>query len=189
MDLDAESDGQTEKEHELSPNGADEDPIWTRIKAQSEPLRKKTPKQKNQKKPEAKPKSLPSRPIRDGNLGGASQAGVERKIAPKPPVREDGHRRIRRGRVEISAQIDLHGMFEPEARARLLGFLQSQPKHRALSVLVITGKGERGDGVLRRSLANWLQSPEFSSMVSGFAQAHLRHGGSGAWYVFLRAAK
>lgn len=133
---------------------------------------------------------MPGRPIRDGNLGGgASQAEVARKAAAKPPVREDGHRRIRRGRVEISAQIDLHGMFEQEARERLLGFLQNQPRHRAQSILVITGKGERGDGVLRRSLANWLHNPEFSSMVSGFAQAHLRHGGSGAWYVFLRAIK
>jgi DNA-nicking Smr family endonuclease len=41
-------------------------------------------------------------------------------------------------------------------------------------------------GVLRRSLPLWLAEPEFSVLVSGYASAHARHGGSGAFYVMLR---
>jgi DNA-nicking Smr family endonuclease len=51
-------------------------------------------------------------------------------------------------------------------------------------VLVVTGKGRsaeggRGDGVLRRDAPRWLSVPPV-------AEAHQKHGGGGALYVYLR---
>ena len=56
-------------------------------------------------------------------------------------------------------------------------------------VLVITGKGVRGDGergVLKRQVPMWLRLPEFRDMVVGFETAGIGHGGEGAMYVRLR---
>ena len=52
--------------------------------------------------------------------------------------------------------------------------------------MVITGKGSRGDGVLRRYAPEWLGSPDLRDIVAGVAEAHRRHGGEGALYVALK---
>ena len=60
-------------------------------------------------------------------------------------------------------------------------------------VLVITGKGKMGAeserGVLRRQVPQWLCLPEFRSLVVGFEEAHIGHGGEGALYVRVRRAR
>ncbi len=53
-------------------------------------------------------------------------------------------------------------------------------------MIVITGKGQRGEGVLRQGFLQWLELPEARALISGYAPAHAKHGGGGAWYVFLR---
>ena len=57
-------------------------------------------------------------------------------------------------------------------------------------MLVITGKGKIGAeserGVLRRQVPQWLSLPEFRSLVVGFEEAHIGHGGEGALYVRVR---
>lgn len=109
---------------------------------------------------------------------------------PKPasaPIQNRGkERRIRRGQAQISATIDLHGHTQESAQALLTGFLSSQRQQASTCVLVITGKGRRGEGVLRRQLLNWLETGQARALVSGYSQAHSKHGGSGAWYIFLR---
>ncbi|MFI4936493.1 MAG: Smr/MutS family protein [Caulobacterales bacterium] len=54
------------------------------------------------------------------------------------------------------------------------------------SVLVITGKGALGDGVLRRHAPDWLAEPPLREHVAGISEAHRRHGGDGALYVALK---
>ena len=54
------------------------------------------------------------------------------------------------------------------------------------SVLVITGQGRRGGGIIRASVHEWLTGPHLRGVVSGFASAHQRHGGDGALYVTLK---
>lgn len=159
----------------------DEDPLWVRIKLQTTPLpRKQTkPIEPVTKTPTAKSKP---REIRDH---GFVKRTVQEKPNPKP-LREDGHRRVRRGKVELTGQIDLHGMTEADARVALQVFLAKKQLELGKVVLVITGKGKKGEGVLRTALPNWLQQQSFSQLVSGYAPAHQRHGGNGAWYVFLR---
>ena len=54
------------------------------------------------------------------------------------------------------------------------------------AVLVITGKGASGDGVLRRRTPEWLAAPSLRSIIAGYSQADRRHGGEGALYIALK---
>jgi len=95
-------------------------------------------------------------------------------------------RRLSRERDPIEARIDLHGFGRFEAEDQLRGFLISCQMRGLRSVLVITGQGRRGGGVIRGSVHDWLTGPHLRGVVSGFASAHRRHGGDGALYVTLK---
>jgi DNA-nicking Smr family endonuclease len=100
--------------------------------------------------------------------------------------------RLSRGRSDIDARLDLHGMTQLRAHRALLSFLQRAHYDGLTFVLVITGKGSVADperGVLRRQVPQWLSLPEFRSLVVGFEQAHIGHGGEGALYVRIRRAR
>ena len=110
-------------------------------------------------------------------------------------------KRLARGRDEIDARIDLHGMRQAEAHAVLRGFLFRAYQNGFRMVLVITGKGrpnslpadapfdifdDRERGVLRRSVPVWLADPDLRAIVVGHTSASIKHGGDGAIYVQLR---
>jgi DNA-nicking Smr family endonuclease len=90
------------------------------------------------------------------------------------------------GRETIGGRIDLHGLSQDQARADLIAFVQAAVLHGARGVLVITGKGALGDGVLRRRAPEWLAEPPLRPLVAGISEAHRRHGGAGALYVALK---
>lgn len=108
--------------------------------------------------------------------------------APKAhPVQDrKKERKVRRGQARIDATLDLHGLTQEQAQTRLVGFISSQRRLGASCVLVITGKGKSGEGVLRRRLLQWLGTGDARALINGYAEAHRKHGGSGAWYLFLR---
>jgi DNA-nicking Smr family endonuclease len=98
---------------------------------------------------------------------------------------------LSRGRKVIDARLDLHGMTQTRAHRALFGFLQRAHDGGMTFVLVITGKGrtlgaQSEPGVLRRQVPLWLSLPEFRSLVVGFEEAHIGHGGGGALYVRIR---
>ena len=95
-------------------------------------------------------------------------------------------RRLSRERDPIDATIDLHGFGRFEAEDQLRAFLAGCQARGLSAVLVITGQGRRGGGIIRASVHDWLHAPALRSIVSGFAWAHRRHGGDGAIYVTLR---
>ncbi len=108
---------------------------------------------------------------------------------PRPPsLPEDlsGQRRIRRGQNEIDARLDLHGHTQDTAHRELVEFLLRQAGQGARCVLVITGKGRLGTGILRSRLFDWIADPRLRPLLAGYAPAHPRHGGAGATYIFLR---
>ena len=98
-----------------------------------------------------------------------------------------------RGKKQIDARLDLHGMTQTRAHHALSGFLQRAHHDGLTFVLVITGKGKMGAeserGVLRRQVPHWLSLPEFRALVVGFEEAHIGHGGEGALYVRIRRAR
>ena len=77
------------------------------------------------------------------------RAGTNRSPAkPSPPPlapigrRERSH--LSRGRKEIDARLDLHGMTQTRAHRALFGFLQRAHHDGLTFVLIITGKGKMG---------------------------------------------
>lgn len=130
-----------------------------------------------------------------------------RASVPKPPPTpalnvfdRKAARKLRQGRFEIEARIDLHGMRQHEAHAALRRFLLSSFRRGLRWVLVITGKGvsRRGRdeedygfgsverGVLRKNVPMWLAEPELRAIVVSYTSAAISHGGEGALYVQLR---
>ena len=113
------------------------------------------------------------------------------------PIRMDrkSFQKMKRGKSVPEARLDLHGMNVATAHGALAGFiLSAQAKGKRL-VLVITGKGRVTDdagpiparpGILRQQVPQWLGLAPLSSAVLQVSEAHQRHGGSGAFYVYLR---
>lgn len=111
-----------------------------------------------------------------------------RRLDPAGPVDLDRRSwlKLRRGSYPIDARIDLHGMTQAEAHARLASFLAGAQARGNRCVLVITGRGLRHGGTLREMTPRWLETGPNRSIVLSFAQARLHHGGEGALYVLLR---
>lgn len=100
--------------------------------------------------------------------------------------------RLRKGRRAPDARIDLHGMTAEAAHRALNAFILRSRAEGRRCVLVITGKGGPHDGapgVLRRETPHWLATPPLSTVIVSVSQAHPRHGGGGALYVYLKRAR
>jgi DNA-nicking Smr family endonuclease len=107
------------------------------------------------------------------------------RFSPEP-IEPGRKRRLTRERDPIEARIDLHGLDQFTAEDRLKAFLRQAQASGLRAVLVITGKGVSGDGILRRRAPEWLADPSLAGVVAGAAAAHRRHGGEGAIYVALK---
>ena len=115
-----------------------------------------------------------------------SQGPVRTAHGAPDPLEPRRHRRIARERDPIEATLDLHGFGRFEAQDQVTAFLTASQARGLRAVLLITGQGRRGGGVIRASIHEWLQGPGLRGVVSGFAAAHRRHGGDGAIYVTLK---
>jgi DNA-nicking Smr family endonuclease len=102
------------------------------------------------------------------------------------PIEDRIVKNIGKGRQAIDARIDLHGMTQDRARFALLDFLQMAQQANYRMVLVITGKGNQGRGVLRANVPRWLSLPAFAQLVNGYRESEAPHGGGGALYVRIR---
>lgn len=117
---------------------------------------------------------------------------------PEPPAPDtpgldrNTARRLARGQRSPDAVLDLHGMTADRAHAALNRFIHDSANAGLRCVLVVTGKGRgedgghRGDGVLRRETPRWLGVAPLAARVVGVFEAHPRHGGAGALYVYLK---
>lgn len=80
----------------------------------------------------------------------------------------------------------MHGMDQDRARAALTDFVLRAAAHNERTVMVITGKGALGDGILRRRTPEWLAEPPLRAVVAGISEAHRSRGGAGALYVAIK---
>ncbi len=153
------------------------------------------------KRPEVKA----PRPIKPFNIKGRQESRLRFDLATDPmqplsrvpqALDKRTHDRLRKGKKHPEARIDLHGMTAAQAHGALRGFILSSHARGLRLVLVITGKGnttrdEIGimptrNGVLRYALPQWLGMPDMHPMILQISAAHIRHGGGGAYYVYLK---
>lgn len=178
----------------------DERDLWNRVARTAKPLhprKAETANEPPERKTETAP--LPRVDLSKFRIGGAA-AEASRPTAPTPNTRRLGmdakaYSRLKRGKLDVERRLDLHGLALAEAHARLTSFILSSHARGLRLVLVITGKGrdhEETDplpghrGILRRQVPHWLGSPPLRNAILEVTDAHRRHGGSGALYVYLR---
>ena len=165
-------------------------------------------KEQHEARPVALPKPTPELrlpPFRIGSRAPAPPPVVDR--APDParaldaaPPQLDGrtHARLRRGKLRPEGRIDLHGMTLAQAHPALTRFLLTAHADGKRLVLVITGKGKDRDdggimpvrrGILRHQVPDWVRTAPLNTIVLQLTPAHFRHGGDGAYYVYLKRAR
>jgi DNA-nicking Smr family endonuclease len=178
---------------------AEERALWESVAKQTKPLRRKA----RAAKPHGAPPDVetavaaksagPPKPLPPAKILRAAGPALPPAAPPLAPLGRRERSQLSRGRKEIDARIDLHGMTQSRAHRALFAFLQRAHGDGLTFVLVITGKGKLGAGsergVLRRQVPQWLSVPEFRSLVVGFEEAHIGHGGEGALYVRVRRAR
>lgn len=173
---------------------AEERELWDSVARQVKPLRLRP---RVAAKSEAAADRTAAKPIPvSPPKAHASPAKTMKPAKPAPPPLTNLARRERsqlaRGRKDIDARLDLHGMTQTRAHRALLSFLQRASGDGLTFVLIITGKGRSADperGVLRRQVPQWLSQNEFRALVVGFEEAHIGHGGEGALYVRVRRGR
>ncbi|MCJ8140820.1 Smr/MutS family protein [Falsirhodobacter halotolerans] len=156
--------------------------------------------------PTADPAPVPPRPslLAAFTVGAKATATRPHDLAPTvserlatAPLAMDARQftRMSRGRLAPESRIDLHGMTMAEAHPELVHFILDAHRRGHRLVLVITGKGKRRDdggpipvrtGILRHQVPMWLRLPPLGPVVQQVAEAHAKHGGAGAMYVYLR---
>lgn len=122
--------------------------------------------------------------------------GLSERVATAPvQMDKKAFHRMKRGKLIPEAKIDLHGMTMERAHPALTGFILRSHAAGLRLVLVVTGKGKDRDsggpipvrhGVLRHNVPQWLRMAPLGPLVLQITEAHLKHGGGGAYYVYLR---
>lgn len=188
------------------PLSAEEHDLWHAVARTARPLHSHPPRP-----PEADPAPEPQPVLHHARprlspflLGEKVRTAERRDLAPtlpeilgQSPLRMDAktHGKMTRGKLQPEARIDLHGMTLAEAHPELIGFILNAQSQGLRLVLVITGKGKRREdtgpipqrmGALRHQVPHWLRLPPLAPAVLQVTEAHLRHGGAGAYYVYLR---
>jgi DNA-nicking Smr family endonuclease len=172
---------------------SDDIELWTGVTRSVRPLRKRT----RTVEAIAEATAAPPKPARAPKRIALPSSVTAPPPAPKKtpaiaPLDRKAKQKIARGRDTIDARLDLHGHTQVEAHDALYRFLRRTQAKGGRVVLVITGKGGRGEndrGVLKRAVPLWLALPEFRELVIGFDSAAIPHGGEGALYVRLRKSR
>lgn len=193
----------------------EEEELWQAVARTARPMHPKTKGflnrvegmgQTHSPVPEPKPRDVegPKSWLEPFRLGQKAKTAPAHDIAPglgealkAAPLQMDAklHGKMVRGKLLPEARIDLHGMTLAEAHPELIRFVLNAQSAGMRLVLVITGKGKRGEdygpiptrmGALRHQVPQWLRLPPLGPAVLQVTEAHLKHGGSGAYYVYLR---
>ncbi len=192
----------------------EEEEIWQQVARSARPLH---PARTAQTTPDPAPPLAPVKPAKPAptamalpgfRIGDrADPPALRHDLAPTiaqrlaaAPLRMDAgtHKAMRRGKLGPEARLDLHGMTLAEAHPELIRFVLNAHAGGMRLVLVITGKGKDRDsggpiptrmGALRHQVPHWLRLAPLANVVLQTTEAHLKHGGGGALYLYLRRAR
>ena len=107
-------------------------------------------------------------------------------------------RKFKREEFRVEAVLDLHGLTEDEAFAKVDSFIPQSYALGRRCVMIITGKGIRvhpnddiftSKGVLRKQVPQWLNMARLRAMILIYKHASEKMGGEGALYILLRRNK
>lgn len=191
----------------------DDRALWERVARTAEPLHPR--REMGSAPPPRTSTAIPPRPdapppvpaaqpkLRAGARASDRRPAVDlaRPVAEEvsaTPLRMDAkrHKRMTSGKLSPEAKLDLHGLTLDEAHPRLAAFVTRARTRGLRLLLVVTGKGRRHrdddgpiprrPGALRHQVPIWLGRPPLGPHVLQVRPAHRRHGGEGAYYVYLR---
>ena len=147
----------------------------------------------------------PRAPLSPFRIGEASDRSAGHDLRPTlegqiaaQPLRMDRKTfgRMKKGKLAPERKLDLHGMTLAQAHPALTRFIRAAHGDGCRLVIVVTGKGRTGAdeggpiptprGVLRHQVPGWLNGAALRPYVLQVTDAHQRHGGAGAYYVYLR---
>jgi DNA-nicking Smr family endonuclease len=176
--------------------------LWDKVTESTQPLDKKkpvvhdTPPKKNILRSVIEPQKFsPKSKIFLPSANEPFQKNVILENSQKVKMDMKVFTKLKKGKLEPEDTLDLHGMTLEAAFPALSSFISRAHSTQKRLVLVITGKGKNSDsgyaipqrnGVLRSQVPIWLQEPKLSNLVLQVERAHHRHGGLGAFYIYLR---
>ena len=95
-------------------------------------------------------------------------------------------RRMQRGQAPIEDRLDLHGLSQEQAQKKVKAFIGSAVQKNFRHVLIITGKGRDGHGILREKVPEWLKDAPLCYHLNAISYAQPKDGGTGALYIRLK---
>ncbi len=190
--------GKARSPAKTAPSADSDDVLWHKVAESIKPL-------KSRRRPAAKPSPPPAVTPTAADIAPKPRAAPKAEPPAKPPLPElllgvtagvdkRTAQRLGRGQLAIEARLDLHGLTQDEAHARLAGFIRRSAVAGKRCVLIITGKGFKppynkigGEtGVLRKAVPRWLNEPSLRRDIVALRHAQPKDGGDGALYVLLR---
>jgi DNA-nicking Smr family endonuclease len=182
--------------------------LWKKVSETADPLHPEKPKiipPAERPLPMPKPVEVKAAHIEPFELGTKAKPkskpndlmpSISDRVSAQPvQMDKKAYGRMTKGKLTPEARIDLHGMTLDQAHPALVGFVMRSYSEGKRLILVITGKGKSKQddgpipvrrGVLKHQVPQWLQMAPLRPVVLQVREAHLKHGGSGAYYVYLR---
>ncbi len=183
------------KEKEPSSKIEDE---WKKFVAKNKIVRKKSDPKKNIFQQVKNLSSKASQPFR---LKSIDSIETSKKIHTKKNeekslfkvVEKNKLKKIKQGKFNPEKILDLHGFTLLKAEAELRQFIELCIRENKRFVLVITGKGRHSDDnqgaekkIIKTALPFWLKENFYMDKIQYFSFANQKHGGTGAYYIFLK---
>ena len=124
------------------------------------------------------PPSSLSSPVPSGpaDLSEKTVHGIDKRTAQK----------LKKGAFGIDETLDLHGYTQKQAHEKLHKFIMAAVRGQKRHLLIITGKGVEGSGVLKQNVPLWMKTPPMSLHILAISPAQPQDGGQGALYVKLK---
>ena len=153
-------------------------PLPGRKTTNSPPIKFGTPKLSSSASPVLKSQGKGSHDTKLPNIQHGDAPGLDKRTA----------QRLRRGKINVEAQLDLHGLRQDEAHSALNQFLAQSHHTGRRCVLVITGKGalSQGGGVLKKMVPLWLNERPNRNIILSFNYSTPANGGTGAIVILLK---
>ncbi|MEE1674871.1 DNA endonuclease SmrA [Agarivorans aestuarii] len=106
----------------------------------------------------------------------------------KSGLQQGVFKKLRLGKYEIQAKLDLHKFRLEKARSEIISFIKQCQQLNIRSALIIPGKGHNSDppALLKSYVSQWL--PQIEAVLA-IHSAQTMHGGTGAIYVLLKKSE